>query len=208
MDTDATPIDGADEGAAHADVPRQTSAWLTIPNLLSLGRLVLTPLLVWLILEERAIPAGLLFAVMGITDYLDGYIARRTNTVTDLGTTLDPVSDRVLALAAGVAMIASGVLPAWLGIPVIARDGVVSVAFLALARRGFGKPRVRRVGKTATFALLTAMPLLMLGQEVDVLRAVALVIFGIGAVLYFVAGFRYYQDVQQFLAGERAPFTS
>jgi cardiolipin synthase (CMP-forming) len=210
LDTDTSPGDGAEDAGAAAG-PQSltgTSAWLTIPNLLSLGRLVLTPLLVWLILRDQAIWAGVLFGVMGITDYLDGYIARRTNTVTDLGTTLDPVSDRVLALAAGVAMIAKGIIPAALGIPVVLRDVVLSVVFLALARRGFGKPKVRRVGKTATFALLTAMPLLMLGQELEWLRTIALVIFGIGAVLYYVAGFRYYQDVQQFLAGQRAPFTS
>lgn len=200
MDTDdveaATPPSGV---SGRSD-------WLTIPNLLSLGRLVLVPVLVWLILTERWLAATVLFGVMAVSDYFDGWIARRTNTVTDLGTTLDPVSDRVLALAAGVAMISAGVLPAWLGIPVIARDAVLSVAFLALARRGFGKPKVRRVGKTATFALLTAMPALVLGQEIAVMRPIGLVLFAIGGILYFVAAYRYYQDVQAFLGHERRAF--
>jgi CDP-diacylglycerol--glycerol-3-phosphate 3-phosphatidyltransferase len=213
LDTDI-PTSGDDpgppDGAAASEAgPGGPSAWLTIPNLLSLGRLALTPVLVWMILSpDRAWAAGVLFGVMAATDYLDGYIARATNTVTDLGTTLDPVSDRVLALAAGIAMISSGILPAWLGIPVILRDVVLSIAFLALARRGFGKPKVRRVGKTATFALLTAMPALVLGQEIEILRTAGLVVFAVGGVLYFVAFFRYYQDVQHFLAKERAPFTS
>ncbi len=211
LDTDTPTSDGTGpaSGAGEPSAPSTRSAWLTIPNLLSLGRLALTPLLVWLIIDgEKNWWAAALFAVMAVTDYFDGYIARRTNTVTDLGTTLDPVSDRVLALAAGIAMIASGILPAWLGIPVILRDLVLSVAFLALARRGFGKPKVRRVGKTATFALLTAMPWLVLGEELDFMRNLGLAVFAVGAVLYYVAFFRYYQDVQHFLKQERRPFTT
>lgn len=182
------------------------SAWLTIPNLLSLGRLLLTPVLVWLILSDRTVAATVLFGAMGISDWLDGFIARRTNTVTDLGTTLDPVSDRVLVMASLVAMMGAGVLPWWMGIPVLLRDAVLSVVFLALARRGFGKPKVRRVGKSATFALLAALPALILGGEVELMRDVGLVLFAVGAVLYYVAAFRYYQDVQEFLGHERRAF--
>jgi cardiolipin synthase (CMP-forming) len=183
--------------------PASRSAWLTIPNLLSLGRLLLTPVLCWLILNDHTNWATALFGAMGVSDYLDGYIARRTNTVTDLGTTLDPVSDRVLALAAGISLMAGDYLPWWLGLPVIFRDAALSVAFLFLARRGFGKPKVRRVGKTATFALFTAMPGLLLGGAS---RPYFIGIFVFGAVLYYVAGFRYYQDVQHFLAHQRRPF--
>ena len=179
------------------------SAWLTIPNLLSLGRLVLTPVLCWLIVQERTNWATGLFGAMGVSDYLDGYIARRTNTVTDLGTTLDPVSDRILAMAAGVALIAGGYLPWWLGIPVLLRDAALSVVFLFLARRGFGKPKVRRVGKTATFALFAAMPALLLG---GVMRPIGIGLFAFGGVLYYIAGYRYYQDVQHFLEHQRRPF--
>jgi cardiolipin synthase len=182
------------------------SAWLTIPNLLSLGRLALTPVLCWLIVKGHTNWATGLFAAMGVTDYLDGYIARRTDTVTDLGTTLDPVSDRVLVMAALVTMMTSHILPWWMGIPVLLRDAVLSVVFLFLARRGFGKPKVRRVGKTATFALLTALPWLLIGGSV--IKPVALGVFVFGAVLYYIAGYRYYQDVQHFLEHQRRPFTT
>jgi cardiolipin synthase len=186
------------------------SAWLTIPNLLSLGRLVCTPLLFWLIVRGHINFATGLFGVMAISDYLDGDIARRTNTVTDLGTTLDPVSDRVLAMAAGVAMMSAHILPLWLGIPVLARDAVLSAAFLFLARRGFGKPKVRRVGKTATFLLFAAMPALVLGagDNASVMRPVGLALFVTGAVLYYVAGYRYWLDVRAFLAHQRRPFAA
>lgn len=181
------------------------SAWLTIPNLLSLGRLLLVPVLCWLILQERTNWATGLFGAMGVSDYLDGYIARRTDTVTDLGTTLDPVSDRIVAMAAGISLIAGGFLPWWLGIPVLARDAALSVVFLVLARRGFGKPKVRRVGKTATFALFAGMPALLLG---GVMRPIGIGLFVFGGILYYIAGFRYYQDVQDFLAHQRRPFTT
>ncbi len=183
-----------------ASSPRE---WRTIPNLLSFARLIATPVLGWLILEHHTNVAAGLFGAMGVTDYFDGYIARRTNTVTDLGTTLDPISDRVLAIVAGITMMFAHILPLWLGIPVLIRDLVLSVAFLGLARRGFGKPKVRRVGKTATFALLCAMPALVLGHG---LRPLGLALFVIGGVLYYVAGYRYWQDVRTFLAHQRRPF--
>jgi cardiolipin synthase len=195
MDTEPRADD-----AAAASGPKQ---WRTIPNLLSFARLIATPVLAWLIIKHHTNYAGALFGAMGVTDYLDGYIARRTDTVTDLGTTLDPVSDRVLAIFAGGAMMSAHILPLALGIPVLFRDLVLSGAFLFLARRGFGKPKVRRVGKTATFALLCAMPALVLGH---VLRPVGLVLFCIGGVLYYVAGYRYWQDVRNFLALQRRPF--
>jgi len=186
------------------DTPtRSRSEWRTVPNLLSFGRLVATPLLGWLIIRHHTNYAAGLFGAMGVSDYLDGQIARRTNTVTDLGTTLDPVSDRVLAMVAGLAMMSAHILPLAFGIPVLLRDVVLSGAFLFLARRGFGRPKVRRVGKTATFALLFAMPALVLGHG---LRRIGLVVFVIGGVLYYVAGFRYWQDVRAFLAHQRRPF--
>lgn len=189
-----------------SDSQTGSSAWLTIPNLISLGRLALTPVLGWLILDGKTNIATALFGVMAISDWADGQVARRTNTVTDLGTTLDPVSDRVLVMVALVTMMIADMLPVWLGGIVLAREVALSVVFLALAKRGFGKPRVRRVGKTATFLLLTALPALVLGADVDFMKTFGLVCFGLGAVLYYVAAFRYYQDVRAFLAHERRDF--
>ena len=183
---------------------RAGSEWRTVPNLLSFGRLAVTPVLGWLILTGHTNYAGGLFGLMGISDYLDGYIARRTNTVTDLGTTLDPISDRVLAMTAITTMMMADLLPLWMGIPVLLRDAVLSVVFLALSRRGFGKPKVLRVGKTATFALFFALPALILG---DPLRTPGLILFGIGGVLYYVAAIRYAQEMRHFLADQRRPFT-
>ncbi len=193
-----------------APSPSRAGEWKTIPNLLSFARLALTPLLGWLIIKGHSNVATALFAVMGITDYLDGQIARRTNTVTDLGTTLDPVSDRVLVMVAIVSMmigrtdgVGPHVLPLWLGVPILLREAVLSGAFLLLARRGFGKPKVLRVGKTATFALLCALPMLVLDHG---LRPIGLGVGIVGCLLYYVAGYRYWQEVQSFLEHQRRPF--
>jgi cardiolipin synthase len=181
--------------------PRVTrSAILTVPNLLSIARLLLVPLLVWLIVDGRTVAATILLGLQGVTDFFDGYIARATGQVTDLGTLLDPVSDRVLVMATIVALILADTLPVWLGAPVLARDAAISVVFLGLSRRGFGGPKVRRVGKTATFALLAALPALVLGGS---LRWPGLVLFAFGGVLYYVAAVRYWQDIRVWLATQR-----
>src|SRR5207247_987826 len=99
---------------------------------------------------------------------------------------------------------AAHLIPLWLGIPVLFRDVALSVVFLFLARRGFGKPKVLRVGKTATFGLLFALPAITLGH---VLREPGLVIFALGGILYYVAAYRYWQEVRRFLADQRTPFT-
>lgn len=177
--------------------------WLTVPNLLSLGRLATTPVAGWLIVSERRAAAVLLIAVMGVTDYLDGYIARATDSVSELGILLDPVSDRVLIMTAIVTLMISDDLPLWMGVPVLARDVALSLTFLALSTRGFGKPKVRKVGKSATFGILAGLPALLIGSF---MRPVGLFLFGAGGVLYYVAGLRYVGDVRRFLASSRAPF--
>lgn len=191
-------------GSAPRD-SASADAWLNVPNALSLARIAGAPLLWWLIISERRIVATVLLGVMGITDYLDGWIARRTGNVTRLGTLLDPVSDRVLVMGTIVVLMVarpdgSPILPLWLGAPVLARDAVLSLVFLALAKRGFGSPKVKRVGKTATFALLSSLPALTLGGW---LRAPGLVVFAFGGVLYFVAAYRYWQDIQAWLDEQR-----
>lgn len=178
--------------------------WRTVPNLLSFARIVATPFLAWLIVKHHTNIATALFGVVALSDYFDGWIARRTNTVTDLGVVLDPVSDRILVIAALLALMSAHRLPLWLGIPVLVRDVALSVVFLFLSRRGYGKPKVLRVGKTATFGLLFALPALTLGRE---LRTAGLVAFAVGGVLYYVAAFRYWQDVRVYLASQRTPFT-
>lgn len=138
---------------------------LTVPNAISVVRLCLVPVFVWLLFgrDDRA-RAAVLLAVLGATDWVDGYIARHFDQGSTLGKIIDPVADRVL-LAVGVgAIIIDGSVPVWLGVVVVAREIIVSVAVLALAGLGAKRIDVTWWGKTGTFLLMFAFPLFLAGN--------------------------------------------
>ncbi len=179
-----------------------SSAILTVPNLLSLTRILLIPVFVALIVGEGTELAGMvLFACVAATDWVDGYVARRTNQVSEFGTLLDPVADR-LAIAAGViAMIATGALPLWAGLAVLLRDAaVLLVAGAMLAGRGV-RVEVRFLGKSATAILMTAVTWIAWGNLGLPLDAAALaagwVLFAVGIVESYVAAAWYLGDVRR-----------
>jgi cardiolipin synthase len=136
--------------------PRQI---VTIPNVISVVRLLCVPVFVWLLLgpEDRWAALALL-GVLGATDWVDGYVARRFDQGSELGKILDPTADRVLLLVATVALTIDGAVPAWLGIAVLAREAVISIATLALAAAGARRIDVQWTGKAGTFALMFAFP--------------------------------------------------
>lgn len=138
---------------------------LTIPNLLSGARIVGAALF-WLLLfvDHDRIAAALVLAATGATDFLDGYLARRLGQVTTLGKILDPVADRIVLASGVIAITVYGAVPIWLGALVLAREAVVSIAVLVLAGVGAARIDVLRIGKAATFGLLVAFPLFLLGD--------------------------------------------
>lgn len=140
---------------------------LTLPNLISLGRIAGSPLFAYVLLvgHDRHAAAWLL-GVLGATDWLDGWLARRFGTVSDLGKVLDPVADRVLIVIAAVAVLIDGSFPLWLGIVVLAREALVSVGVLVLAALGAKRIDVLWVGKAGTFALMLSVPM-FLAAEAD-----------------------------------------
>src|SRR6476646_5338696 len=99
----------------------------TIPNLISLVRLACAPVFVWLLVEDELLAAAALLAVLGASDWVDGWIARRFDQGSDLGKVLDPVADRILLLVAAIALIVQGSVPLVVGILVLAREAVVSI---------------------------------------------------------------------------------
>lgn len=139
---------------------------LTIPNLISAVRLLLVPVFLWLLLaEDQRIAAGILLAVQGATDWVDGYIARHFDQGSELGKVLDPVADRVLLIAAAIGLTIDGVVPPWLGIVVLARELIISVAVLALAAAGAARVDVQWSGKAGTLAIMFGFPLFLLADE-------------------------------------------
>ena len=117
--------------------PTRDRGWRTVPNLISLIRLLCVPVFVYLLLgADRPLAAGVLLAVLGATDWVDGWIARRYDQGSSIGKVLDPVADRILLIAAAVVLLVDGTVPWWVGVLVLAREAVISVAVVALAAAG------------------------------------------------------------------------
>jgi cardiolipin synthase len=172
----------------------------TVPNLLSLIRIVLIPVFVLLILHHGTEAAGLLLlgAVVS-TDWIDGYIARRTGQVSNLGKILDPVADR-MAIAAGlIALMVRDAFPPWAGLLVLVRDGLVILAGAVLLLRFRIRMDVRWIGKVATFALMVGIPLVAWGRFGlwlhGLAQPVGWIIFAGGIATYYLAGVLYAFDL-------------
>jgi cardiolipin synthase len=168
----------------------------TVPNGLSLVRLAGVPLMLWLILVPEAdVLAVTVLAVAGFTDWLDGYLARRLHQRSRLGQMLDPIADRFYILAALIGLALRDLIPWWLMAALVARDGVIALLVPILKTRGYSSLPVHFLGKAATFSLLYAFPLILLGAadtSVGMLARIVGWAFAIwGSVLYWYAGWLY-----------------
>jgi cardiolipin synthase (CMP-forming) len=166
---------------------------MTLPNVISVGRLLCVPLFLWLLLaRDSRVAAALLLGVLGATDWIDGWIARHFHQGSEVGKVLDPTADRILLVFAGVALLVDGSLPLWVGIVVLARELVISVAVLVLAAVGARRMEVQWAGKAGTLALMFALPGFLLADAVSGLRVPLLAVtwvFTIGglALSYYAA---------------------
>jgi cardiolipin synthase (CMP-forming) len=173
--------------------PYDTDRILTLPNVLSLLRLAGVPLVLWLILGPQADGlAVLVLALGGFTDWLDGYLARAWHQTSRLGQMLDPIADRLYILAVLIGLALREVVPWWLVVIVVGRDVVIAPLVPILKTRGFSSLPVHFLGKVATFCLLYAFPLVLLGSGEQGWLQLAWVLgwaFAIwGTVLYWYAG--------------------
>lgn len=173
---------------------------LTIPNLVSLVRLGGVGLFWWVLFGlENVGLAGLLIFVIGWTDWIDGYLARRLNQVSRLGTMLDPVADRLMIASALVGGLIAGVVPALIGWPLIVREVVMAVITFYLVGKGGGTLEVRTVGKYATFILYGAIPTFYFadaGILTVIAEPLAWVTGLIGLALYWYAVILYIGDAR------------
>jgi len=132
---------------------------LTVPNVISVIRLLCIPLFLWLLfIADEPTPSFILLGLLGGTDWVDGWIARRYHQESELGKILDPVADRAVLFTAAIALTADGVVPLWVGVAVLAREAVISIATLALAAAGARRIDVQWVGKAGAFFLFLAFP--------------------------------------------------
>jgi cardiolipin synthase len=198
--------------AASAKGARQSAEQriLTVPNLISVARLACVPLFLWLLLaRDEKIAAALLLGVLGATDWVDGWIARHFDQGSELGKVLDPTADRILLLCAGVALLIDGSLPLWVGIVVLARELVISIAVLVLAAAGARRMDVQWAGKAGTLALMFALPGFLLADAISELRVPILVVTWVftigGLVLSYYAAIAYIPQARAALREGRTP---
>jgi cardiolipin synthase len=152
-------MEGTTDDAVTSGFARQV---LTLPNLITLARLACLPVFLWLLFgkENRAAAAALL-AVLGITDWVDGYLARRLGQVSELGKILDPIADRLLFIVGAGGILIDGSVPTWFAVIVLVRETLVGGATLLLAALGARRIDVTWFGKAGTFGLMIAFPLFL-----------------------------------------------
>ena len=165
---------------------------LTVPNLLSVGRLACIPLFLWLLFgRDNRVGAAILLAVLGLTDWVDGTIARRFNQVSELGKVLDPTADRLLLAVGVVAIMVDGSVPAPIGWLTIVREVLVGGGTVVLAMLGARRIDVSWVGKMGTFALMVAFPLFLLGGGEGAPALIAWPVAVVGLALAWYAAAKY-----------------
>ena len=193
MARESSPSRGA---PATSPAPVPTGRVLTVPNLLSLLRLAGVPLFLWLLLGPHADGWALVVLMVGgVTDWLDGKLARLLNQFSTLGALLDPAVDRLYILAALVALAVRDVVPWWAVAVLVARDLVLAACLPVLRARGYAPFRVTYLGKSATFLLLYAFPWLLVGvgdsAVAPLARPVGYAFAVWGTALYLYSGLVY-----------------
>jgi cardiolipin synthase (CMP-forming) len=171
---------------------------LTVPNAITLGRLCFLPVFVWLLLgRDDRVAAAVLLGVLGATDWVDGWVARRFDQTSRFGRMFDPTADRLMFFVALTAIIIDGGVPTWFAVVVLVREVIVGVITAALVLTGNPPADVTWWGKAGTFGLMFAFPLLLAGAAVDFPPAAVFTVLGWlaavpGLILSLVAFVRYF----------------
>ncbi len=171
---------------------------LTVPNALSVVRLLFLPLFLWLLFgRENRHAAAWLLAVLCASDWVDGYVARHFDQESSLGRVLDPTADRILLAVGGVAIIVDGSIPTWLGVLALARELVVGSAAIVLTLMKARRIDVQLLGKAGNFLLMLAFPLFLASNPDggapwhEVARPLAWICAIPGLVLSYYSAYRY-----------------
>jgi cardiolipin synthase len=156
---------------------------LTIPNLITVVRLLCLPLFLWLLfVDENRVAAASLLGALGATDFVDGYIARHFDQASDLGKILDPVADRLLFFVGAGGILVDGSVPVWFAVAILVREVLVAAATLGLAALGARRIDVTWFGKAGTFANMFAFPFFLASESTVGWRDTAWVLAWISAI--------------------------
>ena len=161
---DAPP---ADPDAAPLEVGSDRIA--TLPNLITLIRLLCIPLFLYLLfVREARLGAAALLAVLGATDWVDGYVARHMHQVSNLGKAFDPTVDRLLLIVGVVSIIVADGCPLWFGLVVVAREVVLSIWVVSIMALGAKRMDVTWFGKAGTFGIMVAFPAFLASTDTGI----------------------------------------
>jgi len=210
---DGRNVEGGGVEPASQSTSDRADRVLTVPNLISFARLAGVPIFLYLFLVVHAdVAAVVILAIGGTTDWIDGYLARRLHQVSRLGELMDPLADRLYILATLVAFTVREIVTWQFTAALLLRDAMMIVCLLVLRRYGFGPPAVHYIGKTATFILLFAFPVLLLAHSLSghaetfwFASGWALAWWGI--VLYWIAGVFYVIQAVGAVRGRHGPST-
>lgn len=179
--------------------PEPRDIYLTIPNLLSLFRIISIPFIAWLMSDHEMVTALIVLAISSLSDGLDGILARKLNQVSKIGQILDPLADRLLVFCSIIALGVAGIIPWWMLIVVGIRDLFMAVQVLWLAQYGYGPLPVHFVGKTGTALLMMAIVALTVADLgtaplFHLLHLAALAAGIWGVAMYWLAGYIYFRQ--------------
>ena len=182
---------------------------LTPPNVLSMLRLVCVPIFLWLIWTGQDNWAVVVLTLSGVSDYLDGKVARHYNLVTRVGQLLDPLADRLYILSTLLGLAWREIIPWWLVAILVGREVLGTALVMVVRHYGYRALPVHFIGKAATFCLLFAFPVILLGQGDSMFATFSLPIGWAfawwGTVLYWVAGVMYAVQTRDVVRVARAP---
>ena len=169
---------------------------MNLPNILSILRLCMVPLFVVVYfsgLKDAHFLALLVYALATLTDFLDGYLARRLNCITNMGKVLDPLGDKMLTAAVLVCLLIDGILPGWLVLIVLVKEAMMGIGGLLIHRRARVEiPPSNYIGKTATVLFFVTCAILMLfpvGHNVAVALVGAAVAVSLAAFVSYLCRF-------------------
>lgn len=182
---------------------------ITVPNALSLGRLACVPIFLWLLFgRDNRVGAAFLLGGLGITDWVDGYVARHFNQVSSLGKILDPVADRILLIVGMVAIAIDGSVPIGIFWAAVVREVAVAGLTLVLGAMGARRIEVSWAGKCGTFLMMIAFPLFLWGHGHGPATALAWPVALAGLIMAWYAAFTYIAPARRALAEGRAGRTA
>lgn len=181
----------------------------TLPNLITMVRLLVLPVfVVMLLVNEQRAGAALLLGVLGMTDWVDGWVARTFSQTSQFGMVFDPFVDRTLFVVGTGAVLMDGGVPLWFCVAILFREVFVGLMMLVGTMFGMKRFAVSVWGKRYTFLLMTAVPLLLLGASSHITADAAWVggwVLGIpGLIMSYVVGVLYIPVVLQNVRAGRA----